>query len=540
LKKDEQDSAQERPSDDSEAEEVEGEGSDAEVEGGSVDEDEGVQLFSGGEMSKGDDDEDAGLKVVGKKGKRAAQKSVNAANAREELAVFRRQMRINVAGDEVPAPAGSFLEMRFPKEAGWLRNGIEAAGWKEPTPIQMQAVPTMMQGRDILACAPTGSGKTGAFVIPLFALLRVPKKAGIRGLIISPTRELATQIFQQCQLLRAHSKMECKLLTKATASSVADVQSSMGKKHDVLVSTPARVVLLLQQRALDLSTVEVCIIDEADKLFEDGFVTQIDEVLAGCTHRKLQKALFSATIPPAVEELAKSIMPNPVTVTVGKKVGASTSISQKLVYCGTEEGKVLAMRQLVSGGLKPPVLVFVQSVERAKQLFRELVYDGINVDVMHADRTQAQRDQVIQQFRAGAIWVLICTDLMARGIDFKGVNLVVNYDFPQSTVSYIHRIGRTGRAGLSGEAVTFFSNEDVGFLRSIANVMAQSGCDVPAWMTALHRPSKNKRKQFAKSAPERKDIVEVPKFVKDKANKRRQMIKDSKNNKRQPPAKSAK
>jgi len=252
LKKDEQDSAQERPSDDSEANEVEGEGSDAEVEGGSVDEDEGVQLFSGGEMSKGDDDEDSGLKVVGKKGKRAAQKSVNAANAREELAVFRRQMRINVAGDEVPAPAGSFLEMRFPKEAGWLRNGIEAAGWKEPTPIQMQAVPTMMQGRDILACAPTGSGKTGAFVIPLFALLRVPKKAGIRGLIISPTRELATQIFQQCQLLRAHSKMECKLLTKATASSVADVQSSMGKKHDVLVSTPARVVLLLQQRALDL------------------------------------------------------------------------------------------------------------------------------------------------------------------------------------------------------------------------------------------------------------------------------------------------
>jgi len=306
----------------------------------------------------------------------------------------------------------------------------------------------------------------------------------------------------------------------------------MGKKHDVLVSTPARLVTLLQQRALDLSTVEVCIIDEADKLFEDGFVTQIDEVLAGCTHKKLQKALFSATIPPAVEELAKSIMPSPVTVTVGKKLGASTSISQKLIYCGSEEGKVLAMRQLVSGGLKPPVLVFVQSVERAKQLFRELVYDGINVDVMHADRTQAQRDQVIQQFRAGAIWVLICTDLMARGIDFKGVNLVVNYDFPQSTVSYIHRIGRTGRAGRTGEAVTFFSNEDVGFLRSIANVMKQSGCDVPDWMTSLHRPSKNKRKQFAKSAPERKDIVEVPKFVKDKANKRRQMIKDSKNNKR--------
>jgi ATP-dependent RNA helicase DDX52/ROK1 len=164
--------------------------------------------------------------------------------------------------------------------------------------------------------------------------------------------------------------MECKLLTKATAAQVADVQNSLSKKYDVLVSTPARVVSLLQARALDLSTVQVCIIDEADKLFEDGFVAQIDEVLAGCTHKRLQKALFSATIPPSVEELAKSIMPNPATVTIGKKVGASTSISQKLVYCGTEEGKIVALRNLVAAGLKPPVLVFVQSVERAKQLFR--------------------------------------------------------------------------------------------------------------------------------------------------------------------------
>jgi len=492
-------------------------------------ESDGVQMFSGGGFTKGEADAVPG---VGKKGKKA-RKSAGDANAREELAVFRRQMRISVAGDEVPATAGSFEEMRFPKEAGWLRNGIEAAGWKEPTPIQMQAVPVMIEGRDVLACAPTGSGKTGAFVIPLFALLRGPQKAGIRGLIVSPTRELATQIFQQCQTLRAHSKMECKLLTKATAAAVADVQSSVGKKHDVLVSTPARLVALLQQRAIDLSTVEVCIIDEADKLFEDGFVAQIDEVLAACSHKRLQKALFSATIPPAVEELARSIMPNPVTVTVGKKVGASSTVAQRLVYCASEEGKVIAMRQLVANGLKPPVLIFVQSIDRAKQLFRELVYDGINVDVMHADRTQAQRDQVIGQFRAGAIWVLICTDLMARGIDFKGVNLVVNYDFPQTTVSYIHRIGRTGRGGRSGEAVTFFTNEDVGFLRSIANVMKQSGCEVPDWMTALHRPSKKKRKQFAKSAPERRDIVQVPRFIKEKAQRRRQMIHDSKRSKHQ-------
>ena len=377
--------SEERPSADLETKEMEGEDVAEGGQGGSDQEDEGVVLFSGGEKSNGSSGRG---KPTDKKTKKAAVKSAADASAREEIAVFRRQMRISVSGDEVPPPAGSFEEMHFPKEASWLRKGIEAAGWKEPTPIQMQAVPVMLERRDMLGCAPTGSGKTGAFVIPLFALLVGPKKAGIRGLIISPTRELATQIYQQCQTLRAHSKMECKLLTKATAAQVADVQNSLSKKYDVLVSTPARVVSLLQARALDLSTVQVCIIDEADKLFEDGFVAQIDEVLAGCTHKRLQKALFSATIPPAVEELAKSIMPNPATVTIGKKVGASTSISQKLVYCGTEEGKIVALRNLVAAGLKPPVLVFVQSVERAKQLFRciYLSYIYTYISTRHATR----------------------------------------------------------------------------------------------------------------------------------------------------------
>jgi ATP-dependent RNA helicase DDX52/ROK1 len=151
-----------------------------------------------------------------------------------------------------------------------------------------------------------------------------------------------------------------------------------------------------------------------------------------------------------------------------------------------EEGKLLAIRQLVREGLKPPVLLFLQSKERAKQLFHELVYDGINVDVIHAERTQEQRDQTIRRFRTGEIWVLICTDLMARGIDFKCVNMVINYDFPQSAVSYIHRIGRTGRAGREGRAVTFFTEADIHYLRSIANVMKLSGCEV-RWRLESHR-----------------------------------------------------
>jgi ATP-dependent RNA helicase DDX52/ROK1 len=180
-----------------------------------------------------------------------------------------------------------------------------------------------------------------------------------------------------------------------------------------------------------------------------------------------------------------------------------------LLFVGSEEGKLVAIRQLVQKGLKPPVLLFVQSIERAKELFHELIYDGINVDVIHSERTKAQvsnlasnlayhlrcalthplqRDNIIDQFRAGRIWVLISTELMARGLDFKGVNLVINYDFPQTVQSYIHRIGRTGRAGRSGEAITYFTKEDAPYLKSIVNVMRESGCEVPEWMLTMKKP----------------------------------------------------
>lgn len=362
----------------------------------------------------------------------------------------------------IPPPVGTFDDMQLPAGvSSWLRVGIEEIGWLEPTPIQMQAIPCLLAGQDVVASAPTGSGKTGAFVIPMYAMLGGPKKEGTRGLIVSPTRELAVQIHQQCARLRSKCKVVVRLLTKATSASVSDSQQS----QDLLISTPARLVALITGKGVDLSTVRMVVVDEADKLFDHGFVEQIDEVLASCTHPSLQKALFSATMPPAVEQLAKSVMPSPVFVTIGGKVAASESVGQSLVFVGSEEGKLLAVRQMVQKGLKPPVLMFVQSIDRAKQLFRELIFDGINVDVMHAERTQAQREATVRNFRAGDIWVLICTDLMARGIDFKGVKLVVNYDFPQSVVSYIHRIGRTGRGGRTGEAITFFTMQDAMYLR---------------------------------------------------------------------------
>ena len=179
------------------------------------------------------------------------------------------------------------------------------------------------------------------------------------------------------------------------------------------------------------------------------------------------------------------------------------------MYVGQENGKLIAIRQLVQNGLKPPCLIFVQSIDRAKELFHELVYDGINVDVIHSDRSKAQRETLIQNFRSGKIWVLITTELMARGIDFKGVNLVINYDFPQTAASYIHRIGRTGRAGRTGEAITYFTKEDAPYLKTIVNVMKESGCDVPEWMLSMKNPSKKEKKLLKQKPIDRKSISTI-------------------------------
>ncbi|MGH0189941.1 UNVERIFIED_CONTAM: hypothetical protein FKN15_040749 [Acipenser sinensis] len=210
------------------------------------------------------------------------------------------------------------------------------------------------------------------------------------------------------------------------------------------------------------------VVDESDKLFEEGksgFREQLAAVFMACSSHLVKRAMFSATFAPDVEQWCKLNLDNLVSISIGQRNSAVETVEQQLLFVGTENGKLVAMRDLVKKGFLPPVLVFVQSIQRAKELFHELVYEGINVEVIHAERTQQQRDNVVTSFRAGKIWVLICTALLARGIDFKGVNLVINYDFPTSSVEYIHRIGRTGRAGHRGKAITLFTEEDKPLLR---------------------------------------------------------------------------
>eukprot|EP00921_Rhytidocystis_pertsovi_P010574 GHVQ01017018.1.p2 GENE.GHVQ01017018.1~~GHVQ01017018.1.p2 ORF type:complete len:532 (-),score=55.45 GHVQ01017018.1:2631-4226(-) len=417
---------------------------------------------------------------------------------------------------------------RCPAVPSWILDNIKhAMKYSTPTAIQMQAIPILLRGENLMACAPTGSGKTVAFLLPLLCRLEGVGRTFARILVVCPSRELAQQTKREFDLLVGNKKYRSRVLDKT----VKDNQNL--RRLDLAVSTPMRLIQLCRDQRVSMQDCECLVLDEADRLLDSGFAGQVDEILSYCTRYsscRLQICLFSATLPDNVLQLADSLMhSDTIRLQIGVTNSASQTIEQSLMFVTKEEGKLLAIRQLVrEGKLKPPTLVFVQTKERAQQLFNELVYDGIFVDVIHAERTKSQRDALVEAFRARKIWVLICTDLMARGVDFKGVEMVINYDFPQTATTYIHRIGRTGRAGKAGSAMTFYCMEDLPYLRTIVNVMRQSGCDVPEWMLKISKPNKKDMKHLAVSPLKRKRISTTSGWDLDKKHRKQQAVNRSK------------
>ncbi|KAL3232982.1 ATP-dependent RNA helicase ROK1 [Nakaseomyces bracarensis] len=459
----------------------------------------------------------------------------------EQARALRKKYKGNITGEDIPLPIGSFEDLisRFALDKRLLRNLVENH-FTEPTPIQCESIPLTLQNRDLLACAPTGSGKTLAFLIPLLQQIIEDKDiSGLKGLIITPTKELANQIFNECLKLSRRIFLDKKrplqiaILSKSLSAKLRNKVIS-DKKYDIIISTPLRLIDVAKNEALDLSKVKHIIFDEADKLFDKTFIEQTDNILSACTDPSLRKSMFSATIPSSVEETANSIMNDQVRVIIGHKEAANANIEQKLIFCGNEEGKLIAIRQLVQEGeFKPPIIIFLESITRAKALYHELMYDRINVDVIHAERTAIQREKIIERFRTGELWCLICTDVLARGIDFKGVNLVINYDVPSTAQAYVHRIGRTGRGGRSGKAVTFYTKLDSVAIKPIINVMKQSGCEVEEWMNNISKISKREKESIKKghSHKKREQISTVPKVDRMKKKRKQEMIEGSKRRK---------
>ncbi|KAG4079111.1 hypothetical protein HA402_001082 [Bradysia odoriphaga] len=450
----------------------------------------------------------------------------------EKINHLRNKYHIHVKGSNPPDPLETFDEMKTKYSIdSQVFDNLFGCGYNVPTPIQMQAIPIMASGRSLMACAQTGSGKTSAFLLPIIRDLKKPKKRGFRAVILCPTRELAKQTQRECLRLVDGLGLRVHILSKVNQAESRYGDKS-NKKFDILITTPNRVCYLLNQKpvVLDLKSVKWLILDEADKLFEEGkngFREQFDQIYKECSRPSIKVGLFSATWTNAVAKWCRKNLKGYLTITIGQRNAATDLVEQELVFVGSEAGKLLAFREMLRKGLQPPVLVFVDSKDRAQQLYKELMFDGINIDVIHSDRSQQERDNVVKDFREGKVWVLVCTEIIGRGIDFKGVNLVVNYDFPQSAISYIHRIGRTGRAGRRGRAITYWTQNDTINLKSIAKVIKNSGCPVPEYMLTMKEHSKKAKKKLEKTVPEREDIsvkhaarkhVKANKFNKNKVN----------------------
>lgn len=459
---------------------------------------------------------------------------------------LRKRLRINVTDEDVDGYGLCRPITDFSSLSAGLRRRLDNIGVHRPTATQVQSMPLLTGGRDVLVCAPTGSGKTLAYLLPiLHRLAKHESGSGYRAVIVSPTRELAAQIHDTLKVLTRYSRAEkdrmrkraagteqdrgvglrVNLLTKSNEAVQAQAHADdLGKGYDVLVTTPLRLVHAVESKTVDLSSVTHLVLDEADRLFESGFVHQTDALLAALPSRKgCVRCLFSATLPSGVEQLARTVMRSPVRVIVGRKDAAAELVRQRLVFVGDERGKLMTLRQMTnSGGLVPPALVFVQSIDRAKQLHVELSQELASAasgaaattsgdgerrcDVIHAELPQASRDAAVASFRAGRTWVLITTELLSRGLDFPAVSVVVNYDFPQSVQSYIHRVGRAGRAGVPGSAVTFFTKDDAPYLKSVASVVRASGGEVADWMLDLRAPSKPMKKKLRQKPVDRKPI----------------------------------
>ena len=344
--------------------------------------------------------------------------------------------------------------------------GIEAAGYATPTPIQAQAIPNVMQGRDLMGLAQTGTGKTAVFVLPILHRLLHGKRGRVRSLIVAPTRELAEQIHQAIEVLGVKTG-----LRSVTVYGGVGIQRQIQllKRADIVVACPGRLLDHIGRKTVDLSHVEVLVLDEADHMFDMGFLPDIRRILGHLPKSNRQTLLFSATMPSQIRRLADEVLKNQIRVQVGHDAPAET-VSHAF-YPVARHLKTALLLKLLSNTSTDAVLVFTRTKHRAKQLGGKLAQAGYSSTSLQGNLSQSRRQDAMNGFKSGKYQVLVATDIAARGIDVSNVSHVINYDMPSTPDTYIHRIGRTGRAENSGKAYTLITDEDKQMVRAIYGIM---------------------------------------------------------------------
>jgi len=355
-----------------------------------------------------------------------------------------------------------------------LAKTLKDAGFTEPTPIQNQAIPLALDGHDILGLAQTGTGKTLAFGLPLMehllALHGKPDPKTARALILAPTRELVNQIADQLRVFTNSTPI--KVATVVGGQSIGRQISVLSRGTDILVATPGRLMDLMDRRAIDLSTVKHLVLDEADQMLDLGFIHALRKI-APALGTPRQTMLFSATMPKQMEELSRAYLTDPKRVQVSPPGKAADKVTQSVHFL-PKPAKGAKLREILLRDPEALVLVFGRTKHGCEKLMKSLVADGFNASSIHGNKSQGQRDRAIKAFRDGTIKILVATDVAARGIDIPGVGYVINYELPDTPDNYVHRIGRTARAGREGEAIAFCSAEEVDLLVQIEKVMKTS------------------------------------------------------------------
>jgi ATP-dependent RNA helicase RhlE len=357
-----------------------------------------------------------------------------------------------------------------------LQKAVAHEGYTTPTPIQEQAIPVVLAGRDILGCAQTGTGKTASFVLPLLQRMHEQKLASgasghtLKALILTPTRELATQIHESIETYGRFLKLKSVVIFGGVSQSrqVSDLRRGC----DFIVATPGRLMDLMNQNYIVLNGIEYFVLDEADRMLDMGFVHEVKRIITKLP-RKRQTLFFSATMPPAIQSLVREILTNPVSITVTPESTTAELVDQKLYYVQKSEKRSLLHHLLKS---VPPesVLVFTRTKHGADRVARDLNHAGFRATAIHGDKTQQARERSLQGFKDGKMQILVATDIAARGIDIDDLALVVNYDLPNIPESYVHRIGRTGRAGAFGKAISFCDYEEKIYLKDIQKFIGQT------------------------------------------------------------------
>lgn len=356
-----------------------------------------------------------------------------------------------------------------------ILKALKTEGYTNPTPIQEQAIPVVLNGQDLLGCAQTGTGKTAAFAIPILQILHNNKRTQHRGpraikaLILTPTRELAIQIDESFAAYGKHVGLN-HLVIFGGVSQMHQV-NALRNGVDILIATPGRLLDLVEQRIINLSQVSLFVLDEADRMLDMGFIHDVKKVITKIPVER-QTLFFSATMPPEISNLANTILNNPVRVEVTPVSSTAEKIDQAIYHVDKSDKRSLLLHVLKDDAIKS-ALIFTRTKHGADKVVKDLNKSGIEAEAIHGNKSQVARQRALNNFKNGAIRVLVATDIAARGIDVDDLSHVINYELPNVPETYVHRIGRTGRAGASGIALSFCDREERDYLKDINKLIAQ-------------------------------------------------------------------